>query len=95
MTQRERFEAWAKGRGLDTGQTGRGEYKAIGTSWAWQAYQAACPDGWQAVPVIWPAGMATRLAEDIGSADALCVLAHHKCMLAAAPKPEDACKSPD
>ena len=53
MTQREMFEKWAEDFGLDTTPySGDSDYYDDGdTGTAWEAWQAACPDGWQAVPV--------------------------------------------
>lgn len=52
--QRERFEVWAKTKNFpltETKITGVGvTYKYATTEAAWHGYQAACPEGWQAVP---------------------------------------------
>jgi len=50
MTERERFEAWAKSRGNQM-QMIEGEYVCPITSDQWEAWQARCPEGWQVVPV--------------------------------------------
>ena len=51
MTNRERFEAWAKEQGLETVTMIDGDYYFGTTSAAWAAWQAACPDGWQCAPI--------------------------------------------
>lgn len=50
MSERERFEAWAKLRGNQM-QMIEDEYACPITSDQWEAWQAACPDGWQCVPL--------------------------------------------
>ena len=58
MTERDRFEAWAKAPPLewDTDIAGPkeawpGQYKLYHVQSAWEAWQARCPDGWQVVPM--------------------------------------------
>jgi|TARA_R100000084_G_scaffold97923_2_gene51969 hypothetical protein len=57
MTERKRFEAWARknkdkdGCWLLTMKNSRGDYIDDSTYSAWQAWQARCPEGWQCVPV--------------------------------------------
>ena len=50
MTERERFEAWAKSRGNQM-QMIEGEYACPITSDQWKAWQARCQEGWKCVPV--------------------------------------------
>tara|TARA_Y100000401_G_scaffold47244_1_gene36366 strand:- start:57 stop:320 length:264 start_codon:yes stop_codon:yes gene_type:complete len=50
MTERERFESWAKSRGNQM-QMIDGEYACPITSDQWKSWQACCPDGWKCVPV--------------------------------------------
>lgn len=88
MSQRERFEAFAKQNGYNTARFDRYRYADNETKAAWAVWQAACPEGWQAVPVDPTAGMMKALWLDDS-------LGRHSAMLAAAPKPEDVCKSPD
>lgn len=81
--QRERFESWAEGRFELYWYDNLNQYASKTTQCAWEAWQAACPVGWQCVPTepthsmldatSWPRCAATDYAH----------------MLAAAPKPED------
>ena len=89
MTQRERFEAWASapGREYPLARTEHGGYRSHQVESMWIGWQAACPDGWQAVPrqpdgAMQVAGLKARVDED-GTA------AVYRAMLADAPKPED------
>ncbi|MGM0858607.1 MAG: hypothetical protein ACQEW0_16230 [Pseudomonadota bacterium] len=54
MTQCERFEEWAKSQNYPLSESkilGVGvTYQYATTEAAWRAWQAACPEGWQAVP---------------------------------------------
>ncbi|MCP1316416.1 hypothetical protein [Halomonas sp. 707B3] len=93
MSQRERFEAkcgyypWMLPiqRWESTG-----EYVNLETKRAWAIWQAACPEGWQALPRAATPEMLdcihdwTRHTEE-----------RYAALLEVAPKPEDACKSPD
>jgi len=57
MTERERFEAWArKAPDLRDQDLYRSAYMAsryvsVDVQIAWEAWQAACPEGWQCAPV--------------------------------------------
>lgn len=99
--QRDRFEAWAKAppREWNTDIAGPkqawpGSYWSYPVQCAWEAWQAACPEGWQAVPV-----EPTQEMQNHGSVaryhERLDCKGLYKAMLSAAPKPEDVCKSPD
>jgi|GEM_PF-5308025 hypothetical protein len=48
--QRERFEAWAAGRFELHWHVDAERYASAITQAAWESWQAACPEGWQAVP---------------------------------------------
>ena len=63
--ERERFEAWAKSRGNQM-QMIEGEYVCPITSDQWEAWQAACPEGWQVVPVEPTEAMTAKMS--LGSA---------------------------
>ncbi|SNY95515.1 hypothetical protein [Halomonas sp. hl-4] len=86
MSQRERFEAWAKDEGyVLTKHSSHGGYYFSETANAWRGWQAACPEGWQAVPKL-----ATQEIENsIAKARNLKACEAWEDALAAAPKPED------
>jgi len=84
MTERERFEAWAKSRGNQM-QMIEGEYACPITSDQWEAWRARCPDGWQVVPKTVTAEMDAAYASDAYDTAQQC----HDAVLAAAPKPGD------
>ncbi len=48
--QRERFEAWAAGRFELHWHVDAERYASAITQAAWESWQAACPEGWLAVP---------------------------------------------
>lgn len=90
MNQRERFEKICGSLPfcMPLHAKADGDYRDTDTKRAWAIWQAACPEGWQAVPVDPTAGMMKALWLDDP-------FGRHSAMLAAAPRPEDACKSPD
>lgn len=109
--QRDRFEAWAKAppREWNIDIAGPklawpGQYKIYHVESAWQAWQAACPDGWQAVPSepiedqidagCEATGECERLGECHHDCDCSVAPKVYRAMLSAAPKPGDVCKSP-
>ncbi|MGP9796148.1 hypothetical protein ACT3UJ_02135 [Halomonas sp. 86] len=101
-SQRERFEAWVLSNlptyGVD--QFVNGGYIHSGTQLAWAAWQAACPEGWQVVPIqsvdqqIDAGCEATGDCEQLGEChhDCDCSVAPkvYRAMLSAAPRPGDA-----
>jgi len=105
MTNRERFEA-AMGAKLDleTIEYADGSFHYYAdrvTRIAWEAWEKACPEGWQAVPKEQTRHMAYAVEET--SLPHFCTSSrqsrHHSigreiyiANLAAAPKPEDVCK---
>ncbi|MGE6580355.1 hypothetical protein ACQKD0_04890 [Vreelandella aquamarina] len=89
-SQRERFERWFSDQGKwpqSVERSGEG-YRLMQANDAWLTWQAACPENWQAVPIDPTAGMMKALWLDDP-------FGRHSAMLAAAPKPEEVCKSPD
>jgi hypothetical protein len=91
--QRERFEAWAAGRFELHWHVDAERYASAITQAAWEAWQAACPEGWKVAPV-----EPTQEMQNHGSVaryhERLDCKGLYKAMLSTAPKPEDACKSP-
>ncbi|MDW0359471.1 hypothetical protein Q8G38_09080 [Halomonas venusta] len=98
MTQQELFEAWAAKNGFAINTKPQGNYASAYTVAAWLAWQAACPEGWQAVPVEQTRHMAYAVEDT--SLPHFCTSSrqsrHHEigreiyaANLAAAPKPED------
>ncbi|RUR38500.1 hypothetical protein [Vreelandella populi] len=97
--QRERFEAWATEESMDV-SCFNGFYGNADTRKAWEAWQAACPEGFQAVPIqpveqqIDAGCEATGDCERLGEChhDCDCSIAPkvYRAMLSAAPKPGDA-----
>lgn len=96
MSERERFEKYAKARSLPLDRMADGRYRNMHANEAWLAWQARCPEGWQCVPVEPTEAMSERFMQKHA-------LHYHengerqyrplhtwKAMLAAAPKPEDA-----
>lgn len=89
MSQRARFEHWFSDQGewpQAVERSGEG-YKLMQAQSSWETWKAACPEGWQAVPIepdgaMQVAGLKVRVEED-GTA------AVYRAILAAAPKPED------
>ena len=85
MTERERFEAWAARQGflMDAYNDG---FVDPSTRFAWEAWQAACPNGWRLVPM-----EPSQYQQNAGSVARY----HHesdcrgiyRAMLAAAPQP--------
>jgi len=51
MSEQEQFERYAAGRRLPLDVMIDGTYYYAATHEAWLAWQAACPEGWQCVPV--------------------------------------------
>ncbi|KTG25433.1 hypothetical protein AWR38_01290 [Idiomarina sp. WRN-38] len=111
--QRKRFEAWAvapprewciEKQPNSPSSAWPGQYVAHYVQCAWEAWQAACPEDWQSVPVeliedqIDAGCEATGECEQLGEChhDCDCSVAPkiYRAMLSAAPKPEDVCKSP-
>lgn len=93
--QRERFEAWAEKHwrvgtlGLERCPHMEDEYIEPEMQDHWEAWQAACPDGWQAVPIsadlnMLNAGHEKQFGRKAGPTSAI-----WSAMLAAAPTPED------
>ncbi|WP_339881825.1 hypothetical protein [Vreelandella maris] len=106
MSQRARFEAWAKRpprewnvRISGTKEAWPGSYWSYPVQCAWEAWQAACPDGWQAVPFepiedqieagCEATGECERLGECHRDCDCSSVPKVYRAMLSAAPKPGD------
>lgn len=81
--QRERFEAWATKNKMDT-SCFDGFYGDRDTFMAWQAWQAACPDGWKVVPI-----EPTDSMLDSAFYPGCAAIETWRGMLSAAPKPED------
>lgn len=50
QSRRERFEAWAHSEAMPITRAKTCDYADVATQWAWEAWQAACPEGFQAVP---------------------------------------------
>lgn len=104
-TQRDRFESWAvapprewpvEKQPNSPSSAWPGQYVAHYVQCAWEAWQAACPEGWQAVPTHTPTIDMTEAGschvmrgQDYERAQAC-----WNAMREAAPKPEDVCKSP-
>lgn len=86
MSQRERFERWASDEGKWPNaieRSGKG-YRLMQTQASWVAWQAACPEGWQAVPV-----EPTNHMLDSAFYPGCAAIETWRGMLSAAPKPED------
>lgn len=83
MTKRELFEAWASKNNYSLTLGLFGGYLYAETKAAWQAWQAACPDGWQVVPKTVTAEMNDAYASDAYDTAQQC----HDAVLAAAPQP--------
>lgn len=90
MTQRERFEAWFLDNFTFYGvaKYKSGQYVAEVTQAAWQGYQAACPEGWRAVPKE-PTNPMMEVETGFFVPDQESMRDIYLSMLAAAPKPED------
>lgn len=93
MTQRERFEEWATLRQMDisffippAGHSGF--YGSEETQTAWDAWQAACPEGWQVVPKE-PSEEMIESTKAEYMEDVQYHLEIYRAMLQAAPKPGD------
>ena len=97
MSQRERFEEfvieWCERYGVDINledySSDANTYENATLDFAWHAFQAACPEGWQCVPVeptqeMQNHGSVTRCHEQLDCKGL------DKARLSAAPKPEDA-----
>tara|TARA_R100001039_G_C1831136_1_gene95073 strand:- start:907 stop:1206 length:300 start_codon:yes stop_codon:yes gene_type:complete len=91
MSQRERFEHWFSDQGKwpqAVERSGEG-YKLMQADDAWRTWQAACPEGWQALPRAATPEMLdcihdwTRHTEE-----------RYAALLEVAPKLEAVCKSP-
>lgn len=111
--QRERFEAyiidWRESSGiehsLEAHPLNPDSYEEYAIQLAWQSWQAACPEGWQAVPMqpvdqqidagCEATGDCERLGECHHDCDCSVAPKVYRAMLSAAPKPGDVCKSPD
>lgn len=88
MTQREQFEAWARDK-HDLRLDKNGDYRDRCAFQAWDAWQAACPEGWQAVPKSPDAAMYAILKNpDCDGVDFHCLVKWND-LLSAAPKPGD------
>ena len=91
MSQRERFEHWFSDQGKwpqAVERSGEG-YKLMQAQSAWETWKVACPEGWQAVPV-----EPTDEMLDCAFYPGCAAIETWREMRSAAPKPEDACKSP-
>lgn len=88
MTQRERFENICGSFPfcMPMHTYVNGDYRDTDTKRAWAIWQAACPEGWQAIPVDPTAGMLTALWKKDP-------FERYPVMLDAAPKPEDVWQS--
>ncbi|UTD55901.1 hypothetical protein [Halomonas sp. MS1] len=106
--QRERFEAWAVkpprewcvGKQSHTSDNSwPGQYRDYHVQCAWESWQAACPEGWQAVPKepieaqidagCEATGECERLGECHLDCDCSSAPKVYRAMLSAALKPED------
>jgi hypothetical protein len=92
--QRERFEAWAAGRFELHWHVDAERYASAITQAAWESWQAACPEGWQAVPDTADEKMLSEGVESLtrgqklfGNNLAQIVSNIHEDMLSAAPEP--------
>lgn len=88
MSQRERFEAYARKERLDT-HIEFGVYSSPFTFCAWKAWQAACPESYQCVPKEPTGEMLDRAWADCGVGGRQDYIEAYTAMLSAAPKPED------
>lgn len=98
QTQRERFEKICGSLPfcMPLHTNADGGYRDTDTKRAWAIWQTACPEGWQAVP--------KEQTDEMREAGRLALMniqggysgsSQWDAQLDAAPKPEDACKSPD
>ncbi|QHD50009.1 hypothetical protein [Vreelandella aquamarina] len=94
MTQRDRFEAWAVAPPREwpidkqpnsPRSAWPGQYVAHYVQCAWEAWQAACPEGYVAIPTKADEAMERAYSHDYHDSAQSC----HDAVIAAAPKPED------
>ena len=90
MSERERFEAWARNNTAMPCIQCRitGEYYSTTTQLAWQAWQARCPEGWQCVPKDLREDMVETVRHHHGNLHADALEDAWDDALAVAPKPE-------
>lgn len=96
MTERERFEAWAKRPprewNIDIAgpeEAWPGQYKIYHVECAWEAWQARCPDGYSVVPNE-PTEQMLDAWFEVDRDDLPCqFVTPYKAMLSAAPQPGD------